>query len=168
MKKVEKKIQVLANRKFDAFEKSLRFVGTRIPAQSMQSFMPLEVVCFTNSELNDVYVPHTLTWVAGSDYDIDKLYMMGYSLTEAGELFTYSGLSDYYPIDDVLKLPEPRGRKFIESLDQSTNHITFDELNDFINNRNLSSISRILNNKMDDIRVSFEFREGINEKTFNI
>lgn len=68
--KFEKKIQVLANRKFDAFEKSLRFVGTRIPAQSMQSFMPLEVVCFTNSELNDVYVPHTLTWVAGSDYKL--------------------------------------------------------------------------------------------------
>lgn len=94
--------------------------------------------------------------------------MMGYSLTEAGELFTYSGLSDYYPIDDVLKLPEPKGRKFIESFDQSTNHITFDELNDFINNRNLSSISRILNNKTDDIRVSFEFQEGVNEKTFNI
>lgn len=94
--------------------------------------------------------------------------MMGYSLTEAGELFTYSGLSDYYPIDDVLKLPEPKGRKFIESFDQSTNHITFDELNDFINNRNLSPISRTLNNKTDDIRVSFEFREGVNEKTFNI
>ena len=65
-----KKVETLANRKYDAFEKSLRFIGTRIPAQSMQSFMPLEVVCFTNSELNDVYVPHTLTWVAGSDYKL--------------------------------------------------------------------------------------------------
>lgn len=165
--KFVKKVETLANRKYDAFEKSLRFIGTRIPAQSMQSFMPLEVVCFTNSELNDVYVPHTLTWVAGSDYDIDKLYMMGYSLTNSGELFTYSNLADYYNIDDVLKLPEARGRKFSQSVETSTNHITYDELISFINDRNLSPISKVLKNQSDDTRVSFE-QGDLDDKTFGI
>jgi hypothetical protein len=59
--KNERRIINLAKRNYDAFEKSLRFIGTRIPAQSMQSFMPLEIVGFTNSKLNDVYVPHMLT-----------------------------------------------------------------------------------------------------------
>lgn len=79
--------------------------------------------------------------------------MMGYSLTDFGELFTYSGLSDYYSIDGALKLPEPQGRKFKQSVEMSTNHITYDELNNFING-DLSSISKALNNT--NVEISFE------------
>jgi len=49
--------KILANRRFEAFQKSLRFVGTRIPCQSMQSFAPMEIVMFTDSDVNEVYVP---------------------------------------------------------------------------------------------------------------
>ena len=45
-----KQIRKLAENKYKSFEKSLYFVGTRIPCQSMQSFMPVEVVTFTDSE----------------------------------------------------------------------------------------------------------------------
>ena len=49
------------------FEKSLEFVGTRIPCQSMQSFMACKVVCFTDVEKNEIYVPAKLAWIQGSD-----------------------------------------------------------------------------------------------------
>jgi hypothetical protein len=73
MRKIERdrivsNIKDLAESRFVAFKKSLEAIGARIPAQSMQSFMSLEVVGFTESDVNDIYVPFTLTWVAGSDY----------------------------------------------------------------------------------------------------
>lgn len=49
------------------FEKSLEFVGTRIPCQSMQSFMACKVICFTDVEKNEIYVPAKLAWIQGSD-----------------------------------------------------------------------------------------------------
>lgn len=63
------KISKIAKDKYEAFIKSLRFIGTRIPCQSMQSFMPLEVIEFSDSEVNEVYVPPMMTWIQGSDYD---------------------------------------------------------------------------------------------------
>ena len=31
--------------------------------------MPMEVVAFTDSDINEVYVPTNQTWLQGSDYD---------------------------------------------------------------------------------------------------
>ena len=67
------RIKQLAFNQYEAFEKSLLHVGTRIPSQSMQSFAPMEIVMFTDSEVNDVYVTKVVTWIEGSDYD--KLIM---------------------------------------------------------------------------------------------
>lgn len=64
-----RRLDKMATHKFDSFKKSLNFVGARIPTQAMQSFMPLRVVVFTDSEINDVYVPRQQTWLQGSDYD---------------------------------------------------------------------------------------------------
>lgn len=62
------KLNRLAAHKFDSFKKSLNFVGARIPTQAMQSFMPIKVVAFSDSEVNDIYVPKQQTWLQGSDY----------------------------------------------------------------------------------------------------
>ena len=70
------RIMKIADRKYKAFEQSVIFVGTRIPCQSMQSFMPMEVVLFTDSDINEVYVPTNQTWLQGSDYDIDKVCLL--------------------------------------------------------------------------------------------
>lgn len=50
-------IKATAHNKFTAFNKSLNFVGTRIPCQSMQSFTPMRVVAFTDSYDNQIYIP---------------------------------------------------------------------------------------------------------------
>ena len=65
--KLNKKIDKLAQAKYEAFEKSLTFVGTRIPCQSMQSFSAMEAVIFTDSETNEIYVPVNIMWLEGSD-----------------------------------------------------------------------------------------------------
>lgn len=67
------KISKIAEDKYNAFVKSLRFIGTRIPCQSMQSFMPIEIVEFSDSEVNEIYIPAQMLWIQGSD--LDKLSM---------------------------------------------------------------------------------------------
>lgn len=69
----DKQIVRLAKAKYNSFEKSLKFVGTRIPCQSMQSFAPMEIITFTDSETNEVYVPTNIFYLQGSD--LDKLSM---------------------------------------------------------------------------------------------
>jgi len=51
-----KRVEDLAVERFNAFNESLNFVCARIPTQGMQSFMPMRVVAFTDSKINDVYV----------------------------------------------------------------------------------------------------------------
>ena len=110
--KTVNKLEALAERRFQAFKAQLNYILTRIPAQSMQSFMDVEVAVYTDSEQNEVYVPRALQWIQGSDYDIDKDYMMGFGLAPDGTLPTLSDLEDDYDPMDVLLLEAPEGKKF--------------------------------------------------------
>lgn len=47
---------------FTSFEKSLTFTASRIPAQTLQSFMQMKAVGFTQSSKNIAYVSHWQTW----------------------------------------------------------------------------------------------------------
>ena len=51
-----------------SFLKSLDVIAARIPAQSMQSFMPMKVVAFDNPNINTAYVSTAQIWLQGSDY----------------------------------------------------------------------------------------------------
>lgn len=91
---------------------------------------------------------------------------MGYSLNDFGVLQTYSDLDGKYNIEQVLKLPIPKGRTFVESMN-SGNIVTFEELSNFINNDDLSGIIRILNTN--DTTLTFVPPiSGMSEKKFNI
>lgn len=67
----ESRLQTASKNKYDAFKKSLQFVGARIPTQNMQSFTAFEVVGFTDSDTNDVYIPKQVTYLEGSDYVVN-------------------------------------------------------------------------------------------------
>lgn len=56
------------NEQYSSFLKSLTFTASRIPAQTLQSFMQMKLVGFTQSSKNIVYVSHWQTWLQGSDY----------------------------------------------------------------------------------------------------
>lgn len=51
-----------------SFLKSLEIVAARIPAQSMQSFMPMKVIAYENANVNTAYVSTAQIWLQGSDY----------------------------------------------------------------------------------------------------
>ena len=123
------RIPDLAERQWLAFKSQLTYILARIPSQSMQSFMDVDVTLFTDSDLNEVYVPRALTYIQGSDYDIDKDYMMGFGLLPDGTLPTLSDLENeidpntitdekypntgrVYDPYEILALRAPEGRHF--------------------------------------------------------
>lgn len=54
-----------------------------------------------------------ITWIAGSDYDIDKFYCMGYELLPNGTIGTASNLDRYFDPEWVLSLPIPDGKNLM-------------------------------------------------------
>ena len=54
--------------KHSSFLKSLDIIAARVPAQSMQSFMPMKIVAFDNPDINTVYVSTMQILLQGSDY----------------------------------------------------------------------------------------------------
>lgn len=150
-------ISDLALKQFRAFKAQLNYILTRIPSQSMQSYMDVEVVWFTDSELNEVYVPRALTYIQGSDYDIDKDYMMGFGLLPDGTLPTLSDLeneidpntgNEYDPFD-ILALVAPSGRTFKSSGISSLYGITKEDVDSIKSDiKNLNKILRSNNNNV--------------------
>lgn len=53
---------------FASFERSRYYIASRIPAQTLQSFMQMEAVAFADTTKNVAYVSHWQTWLQGSDY----------------------------------------------------------------------------------------------------
>lgn len=85
----------MTNEIYASFEKSLTFTASRIPAQTLQSFMQMRAVGLTQSSKNIAYVSHWQTYLQGSDYDIDKAYIMGYEFDDNGRYVGWSDLFDY-------------------------------------------------------------------------
>lgn len=112
------KIIDMAQKKYTSFQKSLEFTVARIPAQTMQSFMKMKVSQFSASDKNVVYVSHWQTWLQGSDYDIDKAYIMGYDFDDNGVYVGWSPFFNYSSIDALKKselLPTPNEKKCVFS-----------------------------------------------------
>lgn len=94
-----------------SFMKSLQFIASRIPAQTHQSFMKMSCVGFSGSDKNVCYVSHWQTWLQGSDYDIDKAYIMGHNFDANGRYIGWSNAFDYSSIallEASERLPMPR------------------------------------------------------------
>ena len=106
------KITKLSQKMFESWQIQLKLIGTRIPSQAQQSFMPMELAFVTDSEINDVYVPKFQTFVEGSDYDIDKLFIIGWEISNTGLIITGSKLSETFNSELVLRLPLPKPRTF--------------------------------------------------------
>lgn len=107
----------LAQEKYSSWEQSLYFTSARIPAQTLQSFMQMEAIAYSGNSRNIVYVSHWQAWLQGSDYDIDKAYIMGQEFGDDGRLIKWSNLFNYSSPEMLaasLWLPLPR-KIFIEN-----------------------------------------------------
>lgn len=127
----------LARERYSSWEESLYFTAARIPAQTLQSFMQMEAIAYSGNSRNIVYVSHWQAWLQGSDYDIDKAYIMGQEFGDDGRLIKWSNLFDYsspQTLKASLWVPTPRNvRIFNNSQDNSVERFNID--------RQLSDIS---------------------------
>lgn len=114
---------------YESFLMQLQIISTRIPSQGMPSFMLLEIIDFTDSDINDFYTPVGLLKKAGADLDIDKQYNLGMGVSEAGIVYTNSKLIDSlrYKLEDLLRLKMPNGIEYKDG-EISDNHLTLTDL----------------------------------------
>ena len=101
-----------AHKKWVSFQDSLKFISSRIPAQTLQSFMTMKCVGWTENTKNMAYVSHFQIYLQGSDYDIDKAYIMGQSYDGNGIYIQWSPLFDYtsqatLSLSKQLPIPDP-------------------------------------------------------------
>lgn len=66
--------------------KLLEMIGYRIPTESKYSMVPMKVIGFLPINSGEgIMLPAEITWQSGSDFDIDKLYIMRYALDRVME-----------------------------------------------------------------------------------
>lgn len=103
-------LEQISKRTYVSWDKSTEFVASRIPAQSMQSFMEMKNVSYFNTNNNEAYVSIWQIVIQGSDFDIDKAYLMGYGFNKMGH---YESSNDAFKftskesLDEIETLPKP-------------------------------------------------------------
>ena len=105
-----------ANKKFVSFQQALDFIVARIPAQSMQSYMNMRIVGFIDAPTNIVYVPAMQLYLQGSDFDIDKAYILGAGISDQGTYYDWSPLFNYTSKETLTRsneLPIPNGVTYL-------------------------------------------------------
>lgn len=65
---------------FNSWKLSNYILSARIPAQAGQSYMSMKTVGYMHEGENSIYVSHWQIWLQGSDFDIDKAYVMKYDV----------------------------------------------------------------------------------------
>lgn len=103
------------------FNMSRYIVAARIPAQSLQSYMKMKIMAYINSPSNLAMVSRWQTFLQGSDYDIDKAYIMGFSFDDNGNFIKWSPLFRYNAMQESCLLPTPNGKNIevVESVEQA-------------------------------------------------
>ena len=79
-------LENIAKKMYVSWKHSHNKVASRIPAQSMQSFMPMRNVAYVMDGSNDVYVNVHQIFLQGSDFDVDKAYILGNGFSTLGKI----------------------------------------------------------------------------------
>ncbi len=100
--------------KHTSFLRSLDIAAARIPAQSMQSYMPMKVIAFDNPDINTAYVSTYQILLQGSDYDVDAVSLATFDIDSNGVLqlwSPYSNLTNVEMRKASENLPMPTGQE---------------------------------------------------------
>lgn len=110
--------EIIAQKKLSSFNIGLRYIATRIPSQAQQSFMNMEITSLGNYGTNIARIPLMQMWLQGSDFDIDKIFMLGCTIGKDGIIEKWSNFFNYSSpefLETSMKLPIPDGRVFTQS-----------------------------------------------------
>ena len=97
-----------------SFLQSLKVVAARVPAQSMQSFMPMKVVAFEVPDINTAYVSTAQFLFQGSDLDIDAVSLASFTFDKSGRYIAHSPFANIDDIENLeasIEIPFPTGQK---------------------------------------------------------
>lgn len=133
-----------AHKKWVSFQDSLKFIASRIPAQTLQSFMAMKLVAWTENSKNMCYVSHFQTYLQGSDYDIDKAYIMGQSYDSNA---TYVKWSPYFDYTSVKTLEASKMLTVPKGIDvnQTTDGVDItNEIDTLVSNSEVDTIAKRL------------------------
>ena len=160
-------VKVRADKMFKSFEAQLETIGTRIPTQAMPSFMPMEIIAYTDSEVNDLYVPISLLQRQGADLDIDKEYMLNFGIRANGVAYIHTKLADVnkYSLDDLYRLDMPSGVTYTnENVPDATIITSVDLEGDWINliNKCMKGSQFVSFASDVDIRTAGQFMSELN------
>lgn len=106
-------LESIATNMYVSWKHSHNKVASRIPAQSMQSFMPMKNAAYIMDGSNDVYVNVHQIFLQGSDFDIDKAYILGNGFSSLGKMDLWTNISNYNSqetLNALLELPIPTGK----------------------------------------------------------
>ena len=163
----------LAQDRYSSWQQSLYFTAARIPAQTLQSFMQMEAVAYSGNSRNLVYVSHWQAWLQGSDYDIDKAYIMGQEFGDDGKLVKYSNLFDYSSLETLQAsswLPTPRDTFITSNQDEPGFDITrqLEAISPFVGAEdNISKAAKI--RKIADLIIDiYDYQDRTGGKAVNI
>ena len=133
----------------------------------MSSIMSMDEVSFSNSNINNIFVSKWQQWIQGSDYDIDKDYILSYNFTDDGKFINWSPLfkiNDKRLFDESLNLPLPTNKKLIieenNNFDEYANilihdyiDLSYDNINDLIEKYGIINISTDLDINKEIIKL---------------
>jgi len=110
---------------YNSFVQSLEFTVARIPGQGMQSFMPMKVAFFLDTEGNTAMVTPYNLWLTGGDFDIDKVFCVGYSFDSNGKLISWHPEFNYDTPESLkaslhLPIPDSKERTYVEQVGRNT------------------------------------------------
>jgi hypothetical protein len=72
--------------------------------------MAMKIVGFIEKDTNRIYMPIKKNWIDGSDFDIDKSYMMGFSVNKNGKIYSWTNYFDYNHTEKSLEMPISNGK----------------------------------------------------------
>ena len=135
-------ISKISKIQYNSWEKSLEYLASRIPAQSLQSVTSAKAVGF-HGEGNIAYISTWMLYIQGADLDIDKSYLMGYSVNNGATMsgdFRGIDLSEKKNFDIAISLPNIRNKEIIFSKSPvtTTEDMLFQDIwnnYDFLNNK---------------------------------
>lgn len=157
-----------AHKKWISFQDSLKFISSRIPAQTLQSFMTMKCIGWTENTTNMAYVSHFQIYLQGSDYDIDKAYIMGQSYDDNGIYIQWSPLFDYTSEATLTlskQLPVPQ----IVKLTKIESGINInEELRILLDNTDINLIPTSYENRLKTLQAKISILKKINKANGNI
>ena len=146
-------------------EELKRLIGYRVPTEARYSMLPLRIKGFLpSSEGSKIMLPAEITTIAGSDFDVDKLYVLLPTFYTSYS-YNYKKFANEYKHNLMLnKTEEQKYYIIINALNKHKNGIPLDELEQRIVDEFNNTKESYKEPKLEYVRYDYSKSEAENSK----